>query len=260
MNRPTASADVLGVRVDLVSLDQAADIILGWAADRAARPSGAPGQAGRPGRARLVVTPNPEIIVTADAELRGVLNQADLAVPDGIGVVWALRRQGIAVPGRVTGCDLFVEVLRRGAGSGLKVFLLGSRPGVAETAADRCRDQFPGLVITGTHHGYFGPRDDQAMADRVAASGAQLVAVGMGSPRQELWAWRQAARLGGGVVMPLGGTLDVLAETVRRPPAWLARCNLEWLGRIAGEPARWRRAPRLARYAWRVVRSGGRRR
>lgn len=250
MRRARPSAEVLGVRIDLTSLDAAAERILDWA-----RVDGGDGGLER---ARLVMTPNPEILVVAagDPDLRGILNQADLSVPDGVGVVWALRRQGHEVAGgRVPGCDLLTEVLSRGAATGLRAYLLGGRPGVAEAAGRECLERFPGLEIAGSHHGYFPPEEDQAIARRVAESGARLVAVGMGSPRQERWAWSQASCLPGTVIMPVGGSLDVLAGAVRRPPAWMARHNLEWVGRIASEPARWRRAPRLIRFVTLVLRS-----
>ncbi len=264
-----AGARVLGVRVDAVTLDRAARAILEATRTNRLR-------SGR-GRLWLVVTPNPEIVMAAqsDAELREILNSADLAVADGVGLVWAANRLGSPLPGRVAGFDLLVEVLARGAGEGLRVFLLGARPGVAEAAAARCMAEHPGLVVTGTHHGYFPPDRDDEVAGLVAATSPDLVVTGMGSPRQEKWLARYGKvlaegsaagrpgrggggravppRPGGQVGMPVGGSLDVLAGRVSRPPAWVARFGLEWAVRVASQPSRWRRAPTLARFVVAVL-------
>jgi N-acetylglucosaminyldiphosphoundecaprenol N-acetyl-beta-D-mannosaminyltransferase len=204
---------------------------------------------------RHVATPNPEIVVAAtrDPELKAILNRTDLAVPDGVGLVWAARRRGADLPGRVAGFDLLMRVLERGSREGLKVFFLGSRPGVAAEAARRCLERWCGLQVAGTSHGYFPPADDEKMARLVAASGAELVAVGMGSPRQEKWIARHRELLVGLVALGVGGSLDVLSGRVRRAPDWMAEQGLEWLGRFITQPERWRRAPALARFVLSVL-------
>ncbi len=254
------TARVLGVRVDGVTLDEAAEAVLAEVRKNRFAAGGKEEVAGSAGQGRfwLVVTPNPEIVMTArgDEELRRILNAADLAVADGVGLVWAARRLGTELPGRVAGFDLLVEVLRRGARDGLRVFLLGAKPGVAEAAAARLEADHPGLVVAGVHHGYFAPSDDLRIADLVAETRPDVVAVGMGSPRQEKWLAVYAGRLPAGraeVGMPVGGSLDVLAGKVSRPPAWVARLNLEWAVRVASQPARWRRAPTLARFVLAVL-------
>jgi len=246
----TDAVRILGVRVDSVDLDRAADMIL-----RRVQEARGVGVGPGDGAPFVVVTPNPEMVMAAqsDLELLGILNAANLAVADGIGLVWAARRRGADLPGRVAGFDLLTEILERGSREGLKVFLLGSRPGVAADAARRCLERWPGLEVAGTHHGYFPPADDEKVARLVAASGADLVAVGMGSPRQERWIARQAELLGGLVAFGVGGSLDVLSGRVKRAPDWMARRGLEWLGRFISQPGRWRRAPALARFVLAVL-------
>jgi N-acetylglucosaminyldiphosphoundecaprenol N-acetyl-beta-D-mannosaminyltransferase len=198
---------------------------------------------------RLVVTLNPELVVRArdDAALAAVLRRADLSLADGVGLVWAARRRGIVLPGRVPGVDLAFAALA--AAPDLRVFLLGGRPGVAEAAAGAARERW-GTAVVGTHHGYFDPgREGSAIAAQVGASGAQLVLAGLGEG-QERFLDDQRVLLGAGVLIGVGGTLDVLAGTARRTPAWTRRLGIEWAWRVGLDRARWHRAPRL----WRFVR------
>lgn len=255
---------ILGVKVDAVTLDQAAGQVLAAVRRNRAGGSGregagaeADGGAGAGSGLWLLVTPNPEIVMAAraDAGLRDILNSADLAVPDGIGLVWASGRLGHPLPGRVAGFDLLCEVMARGAAEGLRVFFLGAKPGVAEAAAAKCRETHPGLVVAGTHHGYFGPEKDGEVARLVASTAPDLVICGMGSPRQEKWlaVYRALPPKPRQVGMPVGGSLDVLAGTVTRAPNWAARLNLEWAVRVLSQPSRWRRAPTLARFVLAVL-------
>ena len=259
------SVRILGVRVDDVTLDGAAEAVL--ARIRVARegPAREPRQEATSERAArrlwVLTTPNPEMIMTARVrpDFAAILDQADLAVPDGVGLLWAARRQGTPLRERVAGCDLLGHILERGAGEKLRVFFLGAAPGVAEEAARRCRETYPGLEIAGTHHGYFGASEDRQVAGRVARSGAEFVAVGMGSPRQERWVQAARAALEGpesrvAVAMPVGGSLDVLSGRLKRAPDWASRLGLEWLVRLLSQPARWRRAPTLVRFVRAVLR------
>ena len=236
---PDARGTVLGFPLDRVDLDAAAQRVRTLAA--------ADGPA-------TVVTLNPELVVRArhDATLAAAVRDADLVVPDGVGVVWAARRAGLAPPGRVPGVELAQAVLAQDGGQ-LPTFLLGGRPGVADRAAERVRATY-GTHVVGTHDGYFGDADGPAVAERVRASGARLVFVGLGE-RQERFVARHRAALGPACALSLGGTLDVLAGDVRRTPAWTRRVGLEWAWRVGGDPARWHRAPRLARFAWMVLTS-----
>ena len=228
---------LLGLPVDAVTLPQAVAWVL------AARDGG---------RARLLVTLNPEIVVLAsgDARLRDALLHADLSVADGVGIAWAARRSGRALPGRVPGVDLVSEVLRAG-GPSLRVHLLGGRPGVAERAAQVIRARY-GCTVTGARHGYFEAGEIDAICSEVAAATPHLLLAGLGEG-QERFLWEHADRLGHAVLIGVGGTLDVLAGEVRRMPAWSSRLGVEWLLRVGLDPKRWRRIPRLVRFAGMVL-------
>lgn len=205
-------------------------------------------------RPKLVVTLNPEIVVQAEADgaLADALRAADLSVADGVGIAWAAARHGPPLPARVPGVELAQAVLAAG-GTGLRVYLLGARPGVAERAAQRIERSY-GCRVVGVQHGYFRrPEEVAEVCARVRASGAQLLLAGMGEG-QERFLHEHADALAVPVMMGVGGTLDVLAGEVRRMPRWTSRLGVEWLFRVGLDPKRWRRIPRLLRFvrlAWR---------
>ncbi len=232
---------VLGHAVHPVDLDDACAWTLA---------ASAPAAAGR-----LVVTLNPEIVMLAarDPELARALAHADLTVADGVGVAWAARRAGVALPGRVPGVDLAFALLAAG-GPNLPVFFLGGRPGVAEAAAAATAARW-GTVVVGHRHGYFDRASEGAtVAAEVRGSGAGLLLAGLGEG-QERFLDEHRDAFGAGCLIGVGGTLDVLAGVARRTPAWTHRWGVEWAWRVGLDPKRWRRAPRLARFAWMVLRS-----
>lgn len=234
---------VLGLPLDNVSLDEAA----AWVLEALERPP----PEGQPGR--LVVTLNPEIVVRTreDALLGEAVSRAELVVADGVGVVWAAKRQGVALRGRVPGVDLVQRVLELG-GADVAVYMLGGQPGVAEAAAREAEKRY-GTRVAGHHHGYFETPEETAQVVRaVRESGARLLLAGLGE-RQEKFLYQHAAALGAAVMIGVGGTLDVLAGHVRRMPRWTTRLGVEWLFRVALDPGRWRRAPRLWRFTMLVL-------
>jgi N-acetylglucosaminyldiphosphoundecaprenol N-acetyl-beta-D-mannosaminyltransferase len=236
---------VLGFPLDPVTLDQAAR----WIVREAQAPSREPAGAGR-----LVVTLNPEIVAQAssDEPLATALRHADLSVADGVGIAWAARRTGEPLPGRVPGVDLVAEAMRLG-GERLRVYFLGGKPGVAEAAADAARERF-GVTVAGAHHGYFRrPGETGAVCAAVRAAAPDLLLAGLGEGQERFLA-EHAEELATPVMIGVGGTLDVLAGNVKRMPAWTSRWGVEWVFRVASDRRRWRRAPRLARFVWLVLR------
>lgn len=237
--------EVLGVPVDVLSLDEACEAAASlWAA----------------GGKHHVVTVNPELIMAArgserGAALREALAGASLCVADGIGVVWASKVLGAPLPGRVPGIELAEGLIARAAAEGKSLFLLGGRPGVAEEAARRLERRFPGLRVAGTHHGYFdaeAPGGDEGV-EAVAPFDVDLLLVGMGAPRQELWIARRKEQLRARVMIGVGGALDVFAGRVKRAPESLRRAGLEWAYRLATQPWRARRMTALPRFAAAVL-------
>lgn len=195
---------------------------------------------------RLVVTPNPEFILQAqkDPPFSQVLAGADLVLPDGIGVVYAARILGRPLPGRVPGIEFATGLLSQLQERGGRLFLLGAKEGVAETAGERLAADHPGLVICGCHHGYFTQEDHPEVLKKIQEARPDVLFVCLGAPRQELFLAELGPETGAKLGVGLGGALDVFAGKVERAPeAWRA-CNLEWLYRLVKEP---KRAGRMAK-------------
>lgn len=213
-------------------------------------------ESGRPCR---IITLNPEILYSAqtDQRLLELASGADLITADGVGIVWACRVAGRPVPERVTGIDLMLRLLRRAAAEGWEVFLLGAAPGVAEEAARRLLEDYPGLKIAGTHHGYFKADEESDVVRQIKQARPRLLFAAMGAPAQDLFIARHLESLGPVVAMGVGGSLDVISGQVQRVSPILQRLNLEWLGRLAQNPARWRRMTVLPRFAFLVLRRYG---
>lgn len=199
--------------------------------------------AARPGPS-LVVTPNADQVVNLerDAALRAAYDRADLVVADGMPVVWAASLLGTPVKGRVTGADLMPRLCEVAAQRGLKVFLLGGGPGVAERAAANLVHAHPQLQVAGVHCPPLGferdPAQNAALVEAIRASGAELVFVCLGSPKQEVWIHRHLGQFDKGVFLGVGAAIDFCAGTVRRAPRWMQRTGLEWLYRLSREPRR----------------------
>jgi len=191
------------------------------------------------------VTPNPEFILAArkDAGFRAILNGADLSVPDGVGVIYAAKLLGSPLKEKVPGVDLAQGLLAQMAGAGKSLFLLGAKPGVAERAADELCARFPGLVVCGTHDGYF--QDSAAVTAQIAAAKPDVLFVCLGAPKQEQWMAQYGPDTGAHLAIGLGGCLDVFAGTVKRAPEAWQRHGLEWLYRLIREPSRFGRMVKL---------------
>ncbi len=185
-----------------------------------------------------VATPNPEIVEVCRDNLaaRQAVNGADLVLADGIGVVKGAQMLGTPLKGRVPGIEFAAGLMRRMAQQGLSLYLLGAKPGVAETAGKRLAEQYPGLKIAGTHDGYF--QDDAPVLEDIRQSGADCVFVCLGAPKQELWMAKYGADTGARLLCGLGGSLDVFAGVVERAPKFWSDHGLEWFYRLCRDPRR----------------------
>ena len=200
-----------------------------------------------------VVTPNPEIVWLARrrADLAAALNGADLVIPDGIGVVYASRILGTPLPERVPGIELTQALLQRAAKRELPVYLLGAKPGVAERAAENLRGEYPGLRVVGCGDGYF--TEDGPVLENIRASGARLILVCLGFPRQELWMAAHRGEVGDALMLGVGGSMDVFAGDVERAPEAWRRAGLEWLYRLLKQPSRIKRMVKLPLFMLSVI-------
>ena len=221
--------NILGVAFDALTLGEAeerADALLC---------SGAGG---------YIVTANPEIVLRCreDAAYAAAVNGAKLVLADGVGDLCAARILGTPLPGRVAGADLVPRLLARLAERGGSVFLYGARPGVAERAGESLQSACPGLRIAGTENGYIS--DETALLEALEREKPDLLLLGLGAPRQELWMAENRQKINA-VMIGVGGLLDVFAGDIPRAPEAWQRLGLEWLYRLLREPRRFKRVIRL---------------
>ncbi|MFC4784716.1 WecB/TagA/CpsF family glycosyltransferase [Nocardioides sp. MAHUQ-72] len=180
--------------------------------------------------------------LTADAVLRDSLLECDVLVADGQSVVWASHVLRRPLPERVTGIDLFEELLALADRDRLKVYLLGARPDVLERVRREIARRWPGVTVVGARDGYFTDAESAWVADDIAASGADMLFLGMTTPKKEIFLGEHGDRLGVPVMHGVGGSFDVLAGVTRRAPRAWQRVGMEWAYRVAQEPRRlWRR-------------------
>lgn len=199
------------------------------------------------------VTPNPEIVWEArkNSDLKAALDSADLVIPDGIGIVYGAAILKTPLKERVPGIELGTLLIEEMSRSGGRVYLLGSKPGVAERAAEELKKRFPGLVICGTGDGYF--KDDGPVIEKINEQRPDLLLVCLGFPKQEIWMYRCRDRVRAGMMMGLGGALDVFAGDVRRAPEAWCRLGLEWLYRLLKQPSRIKRMIKLPIFLLAVI-------
>ncbi|MCA1669430.1 MAG: WecB/TagA/CpsF family glycosyltransferase [Thermomicrobia bacterium] len=226
-SRRSVRRHVLGIRVDDLTLPEAMNVITD------AVDTGAPCH---------VITLNPEYVMRArtDAALAAIIAEAAVVTADGAGIVQAARLARMPLRARITGNDVADAV----AAAGIPLFLLGAAPGVAEEAADALVCRFPLARIAGTWSGSADESNDQAARARINASGARVVLVACGMPKQDRWIHRNLSSLHAPVAIGVGGTFDYLAGRVPRAPHWMRARGLEWLYRLARQPSRF---PRILR-------------
>jgi N-acetylglucosaminyldiphosphoundecaprenol N-acetyl-beta-D-mannosaminyltransferase len=204
------------------------------------------GWVGNGGPARRVMYVNAHVLNQSREipSLRAALERADLVYCDGYGVRLAAKALDAEIPHRMTGADWIWHLAALCEAAGQSVYLLGSEPGVAAETGRRLGRWYPRLAIAGTHHGFFdigSPHDDRVVED-INERRPDIVLVGMGTPKQELWVEHNAARLDTDVLWTVGALFDYVSGRVPRAPGWLADNGLEWIFRLAIEPQRmWRR-------------------
>lgn len=230
---PLPSSSIFEIPIGLAPPADMLRTIAGWASENG-------------GVTRRVMYVNAHVVNQshADSELRHALRSCDLVYCDGYGVRMAARALDMAVPHRMTGADWIWGLAALCELGGQSIYLLGSEPLHAAEAATKLERLYPQLNVVGAHHGYFelGSPHDERVVEDINARRPDIVLVGMGTPKQELWVQRNAERLDGTVLWTVGALLDYVAGRVPRAPRWLADNGAEWVFRLAIEPHRmWRR-------------------
>jgi len=205
----------------------------------------------------LVVTPNSEMIAMAaeDRELARILNSADLATADGIGVVIASKILGKPLAERVAGFDLISCLFKEFAEEDINFYFLGSKPGIVDRAVENLKKDYPNLNIAGYHHGYIDRDDQQQIIAEINSKNIDLLLVGMGVPLQEKFLDNNLKKLKVGAAVTVGGSFDVLAGEVNRAPLWVQKAALEWFYRLLQEPSRFGRMLSLPKFIFLVLKS-----
>lgn len=225
------TVDVLGSPIDAIRWTPVLGRIIRWAKDH---------------ESRYACICNVHVVVTAsrDQELAGAIRGADLATPDGMPIALCLRLAGFRGQPRIAGPDLMWACLEAAQRERVAVYFYGARPETLEKLETRVRAAFPRLRLVGSHSPPFRsltPEEDTAEVERIKRSGAQLLFVGLGCPKQEIWMAQHRGRIHA-VMMGVGAAFDFHAGVVRRAPLWMQRAGLEWLHRLFSEPRRlWRR-------------------
>ncbi len=221
--------NILGVPVHDVTMDECLQLIKRYVSD---------------GRVSQIATPNVNFLMRArrDPAFLQLLARARLNIPDGAWVVRAARLLGEPLRDKVQGRILAERILQVGAREGWRIFLLGAAPGVAERAAKRSKERFPGLQIVGCHAPFYDPKhpspEDDETVEIIRQSKAQIILVAFGMPKQDIWGARYLAATGASVCIGIGGTFDILAGDLPPAPDWVVRIGMEFIWRVAQEPKR----------------------
>lgn len=235
--------NILGVKVDTVTIYEAVNAILGFLDED---------------KFHSVFTPNSEIIMAAykDSEFCSLLNRASLLTADGIGVVYASKILKKPITERAAGYDIACKLIEKINNTEHKLFLFGGKPGVAEEAETNLLKKYPYLNIVGTRNGYFKPEEEADIVAEINASGADLLFVCLGAPKQEQWIDRHKDELNVRAAMGIGGSLDIFAGRTERAPEFFCKTGLEWFYRLCKEPWRAGRMLELPKFAATVIAKG----
>ncbi len=225
---------IRGVNFDNVTMDEALEICKGFidAGDGA----------------KIIHTPNAEIteMCVEKAEIKEIVNGADLIIPDGAGVILASKILNKKLKCKVAGIELCENLARLSGEWGTKIFFLGGKPGIPEKAAEKLKEKYPDMLIAGINDGYF--KNDEEIIEKINSSGADILFVCLGVPKQEIWMASHRNVLNVKLMGGFGGSFDVLSGTIQRAPKFFIKCNLEWLYRLLKEPRRIGRMMKLPKF------------
>ncbi|MBA4313288.1 MAG: acetylglucosaminyldiphospho-UDP acetyl-beta-D-mannosaminyltransferase [Chlorobiaceae bacterium] len=240
MNHNLSSVKILDVRVDRVTMQDTLNFVSSSISN---------------GSYHQIVTVNPEFVMKARKNIlfRNILNEAELSLPDGIGIVLASKLLGKQIPERVTGVDTVERISALARDNGWRIFFLGAADGVAEQAADILRSKYPGIQIVGTYAGSPRIEEEEGICSRIIDTKPHILFVAYGAPSQDIWIARNLNKIKVPVAIGIGGTFDFIAGISSRAPVWIQRLGVEWLYRLFREPWRWKRMLALPHFAALVI-------
>ena len=247
MKKDWCTRTILGVKVDCIWRATVLKKVAVWVKD------------GTKGASKVIVTPNPEMLVAAqkDKQFKDVLNKADIAIPDGVGLVWALKRKGCGKVERVAGADVMMDLIKRASSSGWRVFMLGGGSGVVDEAIKILKNKYPRLKVAGVT----GPinieratiEQNQVVRRKINRFKPHLLLVAFGHQKQENWIVENLPFLKVEVAMGVGGSFDYLVKPSLRAPKLVQDLGFEWLWRLVRQPWRVKRQLQLVKFVWLVL-------
>lgn len=231
---------IFGVRFDNVTADEANKKFIGLLTQD---------------KLATIYTPNTEFIMKAqdDPEFKRVLNEGDLVIPDGIGVVLASKIHRLGLTERVPGIELMSMILEFCNRAGKSIYLFGGAPGIAEKAGEKIILKYPNITLAGTRDGYFKEEDELKILDDINGSKPDILFVALGAPKQEKWINRHKKIINAKVAMGVGGAFDVWSGTVKRAPVFFQKTGLEWFYRLLKQPTRAMRMMSLPKFMIKVL-------
>ena len=212
---------------------------------------------------RTIYTPNTEIVMAAkkDEELRDLINKGDLILADGIGLIYGSKIKKKPLKGRVTGIDTSIKLLEIANTNSYSLYLLGGKDGIAKVAADNIMGKYPNINVVGYHHGYFkgshlglkNEPEEKAIIDEINKLNPDIIFVGFGFPKQEIWIDSNKDIITGKVIIGNGGVMDILSGNSKRAPDIFIKLGLEWLYRLFQDPSRIKRQIVLPKFLLEVI-------
>lgn len=247
------SVTISGVRIDCVDFAETLQQIQHWIEGDSSPQAGNDPVNGS--ACHQICTVNPEFVMDAqgDPSFAKILAQADLCVPDGIGILWAARSKGVTLAERVTGSDGIYRICEAAARHHWSVYFLGAAPGVAEQTATTLQTRYPGLCVSGWYSGSPGDEEWIAIQKALQTSAPDILFVAYGHPRQDFWIAHHRHELPAKVAIGVGGAFDFVTGVQQRAPLSWQRLGLEWAYRLLHDPKRWRRMLKLPRFAFLVL-------
>ncbi len=224
--------NILGVPINNVNLNEALGLVLLYLEEN---------------EKKIIFTPNPEFIMNAltDSQFKKILNESNLNIPDGIGVVIGAKILGYNLKERVAGFDLVQKIFSRIKNTDKTVYFLGASEETVILAKEMMEKKYKGLKIFGTHNGYFKDEEGNIIIDEINKLSPDLLLVGLGSPRQEKWIYNNKDKINVKVMIGVGGSFDVMSGNVKRAPKIFIKLNLEWFYRLITQPTRFKRMLKL---------------
>lgn len=234
---------IFGVRIDNVTLDDATKAVEKFLTEESPH---------------TIYTPNTEIVMACkeDENIKNIINSGDLIIPDGIGLIHGAKIKKKPLKERVTGFDLSMKILKIANEKGYSLFLLGGKDGIAKEASENIIKEYPNIKLAGFHHGYFkgshigfkGHEEELNIIDDINKAKPDIIFVGLGFPKQEIWINANKDRLNCKVIIGNGGTMDILSGNTKRAPEVFQKLGLEWFYRLIKEPSRIKRQMVLPKF------------